>query len=420
MAIYATPTLLIGNTGTSGFSFNLPENIPNGALLQWDSNLQAFVASNPNIAGGITGASNIGGIGVYSGKNGTVLNFKEISSGPGINIIDTPTKIIIQADFSAEKLSVPGSYKIVIDNDNSTEEDAKFEIWTSASALENPIVVNPNTLNPIVVDNLYTGNENGKGYFKTINGLDFFGVGLLPGMWIKVIGASNQDGQWKIEDILLESINGDLVSTIILTEPFSGNAGYNLGGPKPPGTVIIHSDLYIPSPDITSTDPFDPTKKYKLESFSLDFGPDGLNIVPGMILELRNTIEDLDNNIVSNDGNYTVHSVIPKSEDPLIGSSIIVSPGNSFSGETGMQLEEDPFEPKISLYFKNYEISTGFYITEKGNLYANHGSFSSLTIGDDSFGSSTPLNNNDLVRKDYVDSIIGKKQKPLRYFYSSL
>lgn len=423
MTIYAEQIGAINNK-LSNLRIELISPIPDKATLVYDSTKCVFVLKAPNETyPAVTGAKNLGDYnshGVFSYKDGSILAFKEIMAGSGIHITANEEKLVIHSNVAADRLSVPGSYRITIDNDNNTFEDAKFEIFTARSTTENPLIIVQSCLLPVMVNHLYTENDCDNGMLISVDDVDFIAYGFRKDMWISVKGTQSQDGHWQIKDVMNEWRDDcdktKLYSKIILTKKFEGSFSFNLGGPQYP-TIISQADLCVLEPDPNAKIPFDKTKKYVLQSYSMDFGPDGYDLRTGMIFNLKGTQADLDNK-TSNDGNYTIYKVTPKTETEL--STIIVSPANPFPGKAGPLIEPDPESPIIKLTLRDSEVSTGFEVTEKGNMTANKiFAYEMIKMGSPEKDSLIPRENNDIVRKDYIDSFVKPTSSKPRMMFNS-
>jgi len=401
-----------GNT-LADISVELTYPIMNNSTLVYNYDKRKFVLKTvDDTLPVITGAINLGGanaIGLYSDKNSDILEFKQLIAGSGIQLVDSPNSITINSNISSGTLSVPGSYSIVIDNDNNTT-NAKFEIFTVRSTTTSPTIITQNNLPPVISNKLYTGNINNFGYFQSQD-IDFVSYGFKSGMTIVVSGTANQNNYWTIQDVeTVVGLNGQpTISTIIITIPFTGQYGFNLGGPQLPTTISEYDFVILPENNIQG---YDPTKLYILQSFNNDFGPMGLNITAGMVLHLQGSASS---SLPSNDGYYTVQSVIQKSNTIL--SSILFSSDNPFPGIGGPVLSENSSIP-VTLTISTSEQSTGFSVDESGNVTATTIiTNDQISMGENTKGSLLPQNYNDLVRKDYVDNLLSPiKGKPKQYY----
>jgi len=391
--------------------------IPDASILVFDATKGAFVIKDG--ASGqpyITGATNLGAtnaIGVFSNKNVNLLEFKELIAGNGVNITDSSSSLTFTVNNEAGILSVPEDYTITIDNDNSGTT-AKFEVLTAVSTGGSPIIVTPTVVVPVTATTLTTGNDItlNKGFYRTTNGIDFIANGFLAGMYIDVLGTDEQDGQFQIDSIVNTVVGTDNLSTIFITTLFTGTAAFDLGGPQP-STVFTQHDLFVPDPDPALPPPYLPASTYKISSFSLDFGPSGLNFVQGMILKITGTEG------AAWDGNFTINSVTAKGTGPFDLSVILFEPTSPVIGPLGIIKDPTPTMPSIVLTIADFTTSTGFFVLKDGSITATTGSFlGQATMGTSTKDSLIPVNNNDLVRKDFIDSLAITGSKAVRYFFS--
>jgi hypothetical protein len=388
MAIYARRS---GTIETAGLLTNVVVDAPpqDGWLLVWNDAHQAFVLQPPpNGLNYVNSTVTFGGANVHTidaGITGNTLHFKQIVAGSGIAITSNAESLTINTNLAADRLSVSDNYRIVIDND-ANSSDAKFEIWTITSTPGYPLAINiiPPT-NPITVQYLYSANESSKGIFKTINGYNFVAAGFAAGMMINVEHAGDQTGQWVIEDVFNRTVGSDVESVIQLTVPFTGAYGFNLGGPKT-NTKITTVDLVVPPADPMLPNPYSPTLPYKLQSFSLDFGPAGLNFTPGLIV----TITGSKDGII--DGNYTVQEATPKGPTAFDYSTLLFTP-NFPLAMTGFVLDANPISPQLTIAAQLQETPTGFYVKEDGSLRTKA-----------AYIDNQPLTPDSATRKDYVDA----------------
>ena len=398
--IYIDPTLIA--------------QIPEGSTLIWDPDMRRFIPYTlPATA--ITNIVNVGPGDVSLIRDTTItpsnkiVNVRELKAGTGITLtMPTNDYILISGNYRADQLSVPGNYRITIDNDGN-EPNSKFEIFTASQPLVVPIAYTPTPVTPITVTGLMTASVGGHGQFISKNGVDFFGLGVRPGQYIKVTGTNEQDGQWQVLDVTLTVVGADTFSTIILVQNFTGAAGFDLGGPQPT-TTFEFADLYVPIADPSLPAPYNPTGLYKLQSVSLDFGPLGLNLLPGMILKIREA-QSLNPGTTAYDGNYTIASVTPRGTMPGGLSTLLFTSGSPIPGQPGMVFEPDPNNPSITLYVDATEEPTGFSVTKTGDIIATKGLFTrSVYSGNSGFGDIIPVANNELTRKDYVDLALAQSK----------
>lgn len=400
MAIYARRS---GSQNVAGLLSNVICDCSplDGYLLIWNEKVQAFVVSAPpTTLSPINSAKTLGGSNVYTinaGVSSNTLNFKQIIGGSGIFLNQTSDSLIISSDIAADRLSVPENYRITIDNDGDSG-DAKFEIWTALNAPGSPTVIPiiPPQL-PQIVQNVFTGNDAPFGYFETVNGFDFLADGFAGGQFMFVNNAGAQSGEWFINDVFNTTVGPDVFSRIELTNQFTGPAGLNMGGPKLDVEFVV-AELYIPEPDPLLPAPYNPNIPYKLQSYSIDFGPLGYGLNPGMIIEISGSL----NGYV--DGNYTIEQVIPRGPGQADYSTLIFSP-NTPLPTYGIVKDENNFSPQLTLTIRTYEASTGFYVKKDGTVRSKEVFLTNPPSGPDS-----------AVRKDYVDSV--STHKVNAYFMS--
>lgn len=400
MAIYARRS---GSQDVAGLLNNVICDCDplDGYLLVWKEDTQAFVVSPPpsslNVVNNTQTYGGNNAVTVDAGITHNTLNFKELISGSGIFLTQDSESITISSDITAERLSVPESYRITIDN-NGDSTDAKFEVWTALSTPGSPVVISiiPPQL-PQIVQYIYSGNDGGFGYFETINGFDFVADGFSGGQFMFVNNAGDQTGEWFINDVYNTTIGADFFSRIELTEQFTGAFGFNMGGPKL-DVEFVTAELNIPDPDASLPSPYNPLLPYKLEAYSIDFGPSGYNFQPGMIIEIAGS----ENGYL--DGNYTIEQVVAKGPGQADYSTLIFSPNTPLPAY-GIVRDENKFSPQLSLTVRTYEASTGFYVRKDGTVRAK-----------EVFISNPPTQPDSAVTKNYVDSV--STHKVSAYFMS--
>ena len=129
MAIYATR--IGSDMSLANINVKIEEPIPNNSTLVYDGLQKSFVLkSSDDTLPAITGAVNLGGNnaqGIFSQKNGSLLEFKELISGNGITITSTNDSLTIAAN-NLSTVSVPNDYIITINN-GDTDPTAKFQIY---------------------------------------------------------------------------------------------------------------------------------------------------------------------------------------------------------------------------------------------------------------------------------------------------
>lgn len=376
-------------------------DLPNNGTLVYDGALQAFTIKDNNSAlPAILGAGNVRGDGVFYRKDGDTLLFREIQAGAGISLTAVDDVLTIRSTLSSDRLSVPGSYRITIDNDNNTVEEARFELWTARSTEEAPVIIAAQSPVPCEVTGIHTGND-GTGYLMTAD-FDFVAYGFRTGQWISVSGTTDQDGYWQIATVENLFDGPTRHSYIRFTEPFTDAAAFNLGGPQYP-TILSIADFAIRPPDVFASPPYDASKSYVMESSTHDFGPLGWDLRPGMIVQLRGCQKV---NGQSNDGNYTIASVMARDN----GRSAITVTADQPFAHWGPEFEANPYAGNIRLIVRDRETPTGFYVTEKGDVAMSSGAaVGRIKSGPNIPNSLPPIDANDLVRKDYVDARINRQ-----------
>ena len=204
-------------------------------------------------------------------------------------------------------------------------------------------------------------------------------------MYISVDNAGDQNGIWQVYDVVISNKNGNNYSTLYITQIFEGTFANNLGGPKP----LVHitaSNFYAKIENVSS-----------IVSWFFDFGPDGYDIVEGMIFHIINS--------VNHDGTYKVQSVISKGVNQL--SEIILD------DSTPLPVPGLILGTNIQLIFDAQDIPTGFSVNKVGEVNANSIITNRVTI-------PAPVNDTDAVNKKYVDGITAKVSQSKMYFMSFL
>jgi hypothetical protein len=402
MAIYAQRSGSINLAGVLD-TVLVQEPVLDGAILVWHEDSQSFVLKSPStLVMPIRTVSTFNGENVHTvngGVSGENLHFKEIKAGSGVSIQSNATELLISSNLSANTLSVAGSYKVTIDND-AQDPNATFEVYTAGSPLSSPkyIDFSPVVL-PVTIPYLYTENESSRGAFKTINGFDFISAGFLPGQIIKVTGSVNQDNYWEIYNVETYTSGADVISKITLVEMFEGEYALNLGGPTP-NVEIVQLDLFVSIPAYTLPYPYDNSKYYQLSSVSVDFGPSGYNLMPGMIVRIANSLNS------TFDGTYTVDSITAKGPGPFDYSSVLFKDTSPLPEYTVVE-PRDPLNPDLRFIVEHFEASTGFSVNKTGEVNATN-----VKVA------SAPQNSDDLTNKSYVDSKIdSSKRFSARLYY---
>lgn len=399
MAIYAR---LAGSRDVAGLLNSVVCNCDplNGYLLIWNEDVQAFVVSPPpSSLNAVNNTNTYGGthtITVNAGISNNTLNFKNLVAGSGIFLSQTNQSVLISSNITAERLSVPENYRITIDNDGNSG-DAKFEVWTALSSPGSPTIIQiiPPQL-PQTVQYVYSGNDT-TGYFQTVNGFDFVADGFTDGQFIFVNNAGDQTGEWFIDNVYNTTVGPNFYSRIQLTELFTGSYGFNMGGPKL-DVEFVTAELNIPAPDSGLLAPYNPLLPYKLEAYSIDFGPFGYGLTTGMIIQISGS----KNGYL--DGSYTVETVIPRGPGVTDYSTLIFSPNTPLPAY-GIVKDNDLFSPELTLTIQTYEADTGFYVKKDGTVR-----------GKEFFISLPPSQPDSAVSKHYVDTV--STHKVNAYFMS--
>jgi len=365
-----------------------------GDILLWHEDSQSFIVRTPEKISGISDVETHGGANAISAVDKIVndtIHFKEFISGSGINIETDDERIIINNTLSADRLSVPDSYEITIDNDASSS-DARFEIKTAAVAVATPKVITfyPTVL-PALVQNVYTAIESGSGTFSTINGYSFTSSGFVPGQFIFVENTHAQEGGWTVENVetYVDGGSGDTISKITVVEEFLGLAATDLGGPKL-DISIIQLDLRVIEPDAGAVAPYDPLLSYEIESVTQNFGPGGHNLLPGMIVHISGSKDEII------DGAYVVDSVVAKGAG-LFDYSRVKFKHTTPIESAGFVLPENTLVPALVMNVDNFEGTTDFWVREDGVVHARY-----LEVENE------PVAPLDVANKDYVDNNAAK------------
>ena len=387
MAIYAQKSG--GSTGQSGsLRTKLSPVIQDGSTLVYDASAGAFVdAATGGTA--ITEGRNLGGthtVGVLRGRNRTTLEFRELQAGPGVSLIQDDDSITIAVAAAEGSTMVPGSYRITIDADDSTDDDARLELFTVRAASD-AAGISTDLIPPLTSSAVHTGiNAQGLGYFEIRDGGDFRGHGFAAGMWVKVSNALNQTGTYRLAAVLNQNVNGGNISTLVLDVPFTGSQAFNLGGPKP-SVAFEAMDVVVLSP-------------VEIASYSIDFGPDGVDFRAGTPVRIAGTPDQ--------DGTYRIAAVVPRGDDHY--STLVLSPETPLEGTAG------PQAGRVTFHLAETEIDTGFWVTERGHLRAVTGSFANrVRVEDPEYRPNEP---GDLVTKRDLDR--ATRRPALRYFFANL
>ncbi len=217
MVIHAQRTAFRSSAQFPDFAVTSP--ITAGQILHYDIALRAFINVDTSVLPGfggsgiIDGAINLGsGSEIFKAVNvSEEIELRTLLGGQGISLVQGADEIEISNDIiSNAAISVPDSFTIEIDNDNTTTDTAIFELLTNsnpASVVFTPITYTRTDLSVV------TTNQ-----FTTAAG-DFVAAGFVVGMGIKVVGTTEQDGIWEIDTVTTDTI------TITIAFPDQTDAG---------------------------------------------------------------------------------------------------------------------------------------------------------------------------------------------------
>lgn len=385
MAIYAT----------KNFSSNPPfilESPEEGDLLVYDEKNKVFVNKkiDYNNYDVVLSAKNIQGPNsknIFKEKtpDGTLL-FKGLQAGPGISIQENSNNLVITAINSADVVVVEDDYTVIIDAEGNNSSASFFlKTVVPASTITIPIQVLP----PLTVYDLYTGNNSTNGYIES-SSVNFLSYGFKEDMLISLEGSPDQDGIYLIEDVV---ISGG-ISKIILTEQFFGAASFNLGGPKLP-TVIKQVSLWIPDNDGSLGPGYDNSLLYSVQAWGVNFGIGGYNLQEDMMIHIIGS----EGNII--DGVYRIKKVFVSGNNPILRWSSILfheSTPLPIGLVPGAVFDRNLFSNELVFKVDTYVKNTGFSVNKEGIVNAT-----SVIV------SAPTTLNNQLARKDYVDSQINLK-----------
>jgi hypothetical protein len=387
MVIFATPA----NSVNAPTLLNDP--VTNGQALIFDASRGVFTNKNItlNLTGAVTSAKNIGGAnatGVFKQKtsDGT-LEFNNLLAGPGLHITtDNNNNIIFTVDSTMPTISVAENYTIVIDND-ANNPNARFEVKTVIPS--SAINIDVNVLPPIIVTDLITGNDAGRGFIQSSD-IDFEGFGYVSDAIISVEGTGDQDGIYVIDEVITTSSE----STIYFIEEFEGPAAINLGGPKNP-TEIKQASIWIPDND-GSLGPLYPTDAlFSIQVWGANIGPGGYDLKKDMLITITGTEDGIIN------GTYRVAEVKTSGATPAVKwSGIIfdVATPLPIGLQPGAVFDENPFNNQIKIVSNLFIAPTGFSVDALGVVRATK-----------AIVSAAPVADNDLTNKKYVDDTIDLK-----------
>lgn len=409
---------IFANTSSSS-SITLTQPLENNQFLVYNSSLGKFTnISPPNILTGVTDGKNLNNdnyFKIFNNKTGTILNFNTLSSGAGISLSYDNNNIKISTN-TIDNVSVSGDYRIIIDNDNN-KQDAVLQLLTADGINEPPIIILPVTLPELFVNNLFTAVNDEKAIIYT-SSVDFIALGYKKGMLLKLENIPEQDGIYQIDEVINYIYNGVNFSKIIFNSNFLGNGLFNLGGPKQNTVKITQISLF--SPRIENIGPgYDNNKNYVLRVYDYDFGPDSINIMSTMQIEISGT--------GTIDGRYIVNSVLPKVSDEE-WTGLLFIPETPLNINGPIMLNTNSI---VKIEIKNYIKPTGFAVRKDGTVWGNRFICTDATSDMEQYSNDHLINKGylnlrlvDYVNKEYYNNEIKllkeRSSKASRYYFSNL
>lgn len=265
--------------------------------------------------GSIDGATNIGtGAQIFESVNGSnKIQLRTLLGGQGISLAQGANEIEITNDIIANAgISVPDSFTVTIDNDNTTTDTARFNLFTNSNPAN--ITVSPvATYNAPALDLSVVLPDS----FFTATG-DFVAAGFVAGMCLEVTGTTEQDGIWEIDTITND--------TIKITIPFPNQTDAGLQ----PITTL--EGMFV---DFTAT---------TITMFGRDFAQDGFLV--GHTLDIVGS--------TGNDGTYSIALVVG---DSISINETFPAPGCDVGN--------------ITLSVPVQDHSTGWWVNELGEMVSN-------------------------------------------------
>ena len=250
-----------------------------GQILAFDQKLRAFINIDSSLVisstpgpgpgpGALIGATNLGtGAEVFESIVLDELQFRTLIGGAGITLAETADEIFISNDtFTEACISVPDSFKIEIDNDNTTDCSAKFELFTNKFAAQT--LLTPVTFAGIALDITVVTDPGGTdpGQFVSATA-DFAALGFQVGMCLRATGTNEQDGVFEIASIDTTANAND---TITITIHFPDDTD---NGAQPATTLEAVFFKFFTNKSLTSA--------------GADFIGDGF--VPGQTIQISGT-----------------------------------------------------------------------------------------------------------------------------------
>jgi len=334
MAIHAQKTTFRSSAQFPDFLVTGP--LFSGQILCYNEEVKAFInKANPftgNGGGGggdgtIDGAVNLGsGAELFKSVNGSdELEFRTLLGGQGISLVEGAEEIEISNDIITDAaISVPNSFTIEIDNDDTTLDTAIFEILTNSNPAS--VVFTPISNTFAALDIIAVTDPGGTDLGKFVSlTADFDALGYEVGMCIGVTGTTEQDGFFKIASIDTTTNTND---TITITIHFPDDTD---NGAQPSTTI---DGMFF---EFTAAD--------TIVMVGRDLVADGFVVGKGL-----DVIGSTDN-----DGSFTIATVS--------GDTITIT--GTFPGTIGCDVGAITVEVPVETH------STGWFVNELGEMTSN-------------------------------------------------
>ena len=225
MAIFAQRTAF--RSSAQFPDFKVTSQLLPGQILVFDSKLRAFINKDassiisltqlgPPPVGAVTSGTNLGsGVEVFSDIVLDDIQFRTLIGDDGITITQTTEEIFISNDvFTDACISVPSNFKIEIDNDNTTDCSARFELFTNKHAAQ--IILTPVTYNASELDITTVTDPGGTDPGQYVSAtVDFAALGFEVGMCLRATGTTEQDGVFEIASIDTTTNTNDTITITI-------------------------------------------------------------------------------------------------------------------------------------------------------------------------------------------------------------
>ncbi len=364
------------------------ENLSDGHVLVFDENKGIFINKYilPQNLNFITSARNLvsnNSFNIFKGVDSERnLLFRTIIPGYGIGIQETNDNLIISVNSSNSVFSSTEDLELII---NSEGLNPGSKLSLNKVVPVSSIIKNINVLAPVTINDLYTGiNSSGKSFIKS-SSFQFHLYGFVSDMLISIENSPDQDGIYLIESVIANSSG----STIIFKNSYQGQALLNLGGPKYP-TTIKQASVWIPDNDGSLGPNYSNDLLYSVQFWNLDLS----DLIPGMIIQISGS----ENGII--DGNYRIEQIFVSGTNTIINwPGIIFHPSTPLpeSITQGVVFDEDLYNNKLKLILQYSVVPTGFFVSDDGFVYGNK----FIVVS-----GYSPLSNNELTNKEYVDNKI--------------